>query len=123
MVRRRTERLGSNLCPLASVGKLRKVVLSRSEVVRILLAFNGAEQPQRSGTSHVKYFCWVRGVKKSVTIDASISEFPPDSYSALWFIVQKQLEVSWDDFYAADPDVAKRASVNHRIPATGLPAS
>ena len=103
------------------MGKLHKVCLTRAELVRVLLAFGGQQQP-RTGTSHVKYHCWVRGLKKVVIIDESIDEFCPRSHTALWYIVLKQLGVSWEEFYAADREVARRAGVPHQPPETGQPA-
>jgi hypothetical protein len=37
-------------------------------------------------------------------------------YRYLWFIVLKQLEISWETFYAADPKVARRAGLPYRKP-------
>lgn len=100
------------------MGKLRKVCLTRAELLDVLTAYGAALQP-RKGTSHVKYHCWVRGQKKSVIVDESINEFCPHSHTALWFIVLKQLGVSWEEFYAADSAVARRAGIEHRLPETG----
>ena len=96
------------------MGKLRKVVLSRAEVTRIVLAFSG-EEKSRTATSHVRYRCVVNGQVRLVTVDESIKEFAADSHTALFYI-REQLGVSWDDLYAADPDVAKRARVDYKKP-------
>src|SRR5438093_10015161 len=97
------------------MARLRKVVLSRAEVTKIVLAFHG-EEKARTATSHVRYRCLVNGEVRLVTVDESIQEFAPDSHSPLFYIVRQQLQVSWEEFYAADPDIAKRAQVAYRCP-------
>jgi hypothetical protein len=98
------------------VGKLRKVVLKPHEVLDCLKAFGGEEQPA-TATSHRKYHCWVRGQKKIVTFDTGTKEFLPETFGPLWGMVIKQLGISWQEFYAADHGVAKRAGIPHVPPA------
>jgi hypothetical protein len=97
------------------MAKLRKVVLTRREVLDCRKAFGAVERP-RGSTSHRRFECLIHGQKRLVDIDESIDEFGPDSYSALWFIVLKQLQVTWEAFYAADRGVARRAGIPHRPP-------
>lgn len=96
--------------------KLRKVVLKRRELIRILETF-GAREIARTGTSHRQFEVIIGGAKRKVTVDESIDDFDPAvSYGPLWAIVTKQLQVSWEAFYAADAGVARRANVRHRPP-------
>lgn len=105
------------------MGKLRKVPLTLREVEACLRAFGGDPLPQRSGSSHRRWVCWVGGQKRLVTVSLGIGEYGADSHTVLWSIVQKQLQVSWETFYAADPSVARRAGVTHQTPTTGKPAT
>lgn len=97
--------------------KLRKVILKRQELLAILRAFGATEHPQR-GTSHRQFDVTIKGRHCRVTVDESIDDFnPADTYGPLWVIVNKQLQISWEDFYSADRQVARRANVRHRPPA------
>ena len=97
------------------MAKLRKVLVTRQELIRCLLAFHGEEFP-RTGTSHARYRCLVNGQARHVTVDESIDEFTPRSHTPLYYIVLHQLQVTWEDFYAADAGIASRAGIPHRPP-------
>lgn len=98
------------------MAKLRKVILSRSEVLAILAAFGATEIARRSGTSHRQFDVTIDGQRRKVTVDDAIDEFSPASFCTLWFIVTKQLQIKWERFYAADEKVARRANVKYQPP-------
>ena len=96
----------------------KKVPLTPDEVMDCLRAFGAVELPARA-TSHRQFHCWVRGVQKTVTFDTSVREFVAETRSPLWGIVRSQLGVEYHEFYAADPKVARRPRIAHRLPDTG----
>lgn len=102
---------------------MKKVALSRRELIALLVHNGFAELPARGGTSHKRYKGAVGGKVCLVDVDDSISDFNPDSHSVLYYIVTSQLRFmegvknakdGWDRFYGGEPVTAKKAQTTYR---------
>ena len=102
---------------------MNKVVLSRRELIALLVHNGFTELPPRSGTSHRRYRGIVDGQTRFVDVDDSIDEFSPKSHGVLFYIVSSQLRLmdsarnantAWERFYAGEPSIARKAQVAYR---------
>jgi hypothetical protein len=102
---------------------MRKVALSRRELIALLQHNDFVRLPARSGTSHKRYKGEVGGITRLVDVDDSIDTFNADSHGVLYYIVTSQLRFTegakkandgWARFYSGEASTAKRADVPYR---------
>jgi hypothetical protein len=99
---------------------MRKVALSRRELIALLEHNGFVRLPERSGTSHKRYRGEVGGTVRFVDVDDSIDTFNADSHGVPYYIVTSQLRFTegvrtanegWARFYGGDPTTARKSGV------------
>src|SRR5690242_10912093 len=102
---------------------MKKVPLSRRELIALLVHNGLIELPARHGTSHRRYKGEIGGRVLLVDVDDSIDVFSAESHGVLDYIVTSQLRFTervrnardaWERFYGGEPSVARKAQTHYR---------